>query len=140
MRYRRVISALLIPVMLAQFTGCTKWTWVGPAKLQPEESKVRAVEYIDARVADHYEAQPRSGVRHIMTAYFFDEPPAALERDTLYVALPDGPYPLALGQIERVEVKRADNKKNFNIALSALFLGIIVAITLSDPDAWDMGY
>jgi hypothetical protein len=131
MRYRRIISALLIPVMLAQFTGCTKWTWVGPAKLQPEESTVRAIEYLDARVADHYEEQPRTGVRHTVTAYFYDEPPAALERDTLYVALPDGPYALALGQVERVEVRRPDNEKNINIAISVLVIGILVALAAS---------
>lgn len=140
MRYRRVVSALLIPIMSAQFAGCTKWAWVGPSKLQPEESTVRAVEYIDARAADQYEEQPRAGVRHTVTAYFYDEPPAALGGDTLYVTLPDGPYPFALGQVERVEVRRPDNEKNLNIAISVLAIGILVALAASGDLDTGWGY
>ena len=136
MRYRSLVSALLIPVMSAQFAGCTKWTWVGPSKLQPEESTVRAVEYIDPRVADHYEGQPRAGVRHTSMVYFYGEPPAALGGDTLYVTLPDGLYPFALGQVERAEVRRPDNEKNLNIAISVLAIGILVALAASGDLDW----
>jgi hypothetical protein len=60
MRYRRIISAVLVPVMLVQFTACTKWTWVGPAKLRPEEGKVKAVESVP-QVAGQNESPAREG-------------------------------------------------------------------------------
>ena len=41
MPYRRIISAVLVPVMLAQVTACTKWTWVGPAQ-SCDRSKARS--------------------------------------------------------------------------------------------------
>jgi hypothetical protein len=104
--------------------------------LQPEESTVRAVEYIDARVTDQYGERPRAGVRHTVTAYFYNEPPAELDRDTLYVTLPDGRYPFPLGQVERAEVRRPDNEKNLNIAISVLAIGILVALAASGDLDW----
>lgn len=37
MQYRRIIFAVLLPVMVLRSSGCTKTVWVVPEQLQPEE-------------------------------------------------------------------------------------------------------
>lgn len=108
--------------------------------MQPEESRVRAVEYVDPSVADPAQSPLPDGVRRTVTAYFETEPPSELDRDTLFVTLASGRYAIALAQVDRVEVKRPDNAKNINIVLATLFAAILVGVTLSDPDAWDWAY
>jgi hypothetical protein len=100
--------------------------WVGPAKLRPEEGNVKAVEYVP-QFAGQTESPVREGVRHSgPTAYFDDEPSAELDRDTLFVGLPSGPYPIALSQVVRVQVKRPDEMAYIKTAV-AIVLAVAVA-------------
>jgi len=44
MNYRRPISAMLIPVMLVQLTGCYKWAWIDRGELRPKGEKLKTIE------------------------------------------------------------------------------------------------
>ena len=121
MRYRRPVSAVLVPVMLAQFAGCTKLTWVGPDELRPEEGKVAAVELVPE---DRWEFSAHEGVSYNIT---FDAGPAAtISQDTMHVVLGGVDYPIALAQVEQAQVRRVDTGK-IVVAVTwlALFAGIV---------------
>jgi hypothetical protein len=128
MNYRRPISAMLIPVMLVQLTGCYKWAWIDRGELRPKGEKLKTIE-IDGQVVEgKHGLLQREGVRYGISIHFDRESRAVVDRDTLVVTTSSSPYRVGLDRVQSAEARRLDSGKT--VALSVFSFWLLVGLAL----------
>jgi hypothetical protein len=128
MNYRRPISAMLIPVMLVQLTGCYKWAWIDRGELRPKGEKLKTIE-IDGQVVEgKHGLLQREGVRYGISIHFDRESRAVVDRDTLVVTTSSSPYRVGLDRVQSAEARRLDSGKTVRLLVYSLWLGIALVL------------
>jgi hypothetical protein len=119
MKYRRLISALVIAPTLFLVTGCTSIRAVSPEDLRPPGTAGSAAgEKVQGVVT-------KSG-----QDVQFDEPVRPVT-GWLYATVDGEPYEISLDQVDRVTVRREDNAKTLGlVAFVVGFTAFTVALTL----------
>ena len=108
MRYRRTVSATLLPAMLLHIAACTKTVWVSPEDIRPQDENVRAI--ITAAVDTvHFDSDPSWG---------------RVQNDSLFGYVDQQTFQIDLQQISAARVKRTDVLKT--ISLVYLTIGAVL--------------
>jgi hypothetical protein len=110
MPYRRMISAVLVPVMLLQFSGCTKTVWVIPEQLRPEDNVGVVV------TGDGHEIR-------------LDR--ARLRGDTIYTSSGEAGLRFAVDEVRGVGVQRPDPAATLLLVMSAACAALAVVGLIS---------
>ncbi len=121
MRYRRIITAVLVPATLVLFTGCTQTVWVGRTELQPGQKLKGLV---------------TTGGQEVK----LDSSAATFRGDTIYADAGEDALRFPLNEVDRVGVQRFNPS-----ATVALLLGVglvaVVVLTVSTMEidyGWDL--
>ncbi len=115
--FKRAVSAVLIPVMLIQLSGCMKTVWIGPEEIRPAKDDIKSVRTVEGERVN-----------------FDSEPQPAVEGDTIYASVADQPYQIALDQIESARVRRANVGQTLFVAGAIVSAAVIAVIIWSQSD------
>jgi len=119
MRYRRTISALLLPVTLLQLTGCTHKVWIGPEKLHPEGEYIHGVQTI------------------LGEQVLFDKPKTVKRGNTVIAGRVDEELRrYSIEDVEQVRVQRGNTSATVGVFLVFVVAAAAVAALLA-LESWD---